>query len=280
MRALAWLILLYVALTMAMPDNPRMTQNSQRTARTEEQKDDEDGNPLSPLRLGEGKRMLSSQKTCLLKSTVKPVPGSGDSKIYDVKHGRPIWRTIRESVFTTLNQVGGGLGDYMSQASIEGGTPLKVIDGYGGLLGYDLELIDTASGPIRERVYEIIRANLEPGSLLLDSLRQINAVKDMPLYEWVIEMDAIYFDINPEMGLQAQQDFQTLVYEHLYTIISFLILFQQYANDYEFFQQFLNNDGVPFRMQASVSPATATHCCHCQVRAFHRMFSTVRRGYG
>ena len=48
-------------------------------------------------------------------------------------------------------------------------------------------------------------------------------------------MDAIYFDINPEMGLQAQQDFQTLVYEHLYTIISFLILFQQYANDHEFF---------------------------------------------
>ena len=65
-------------------------------------------------------------------------------------------------------------------------------------------------------------------------------------------MDAIYFDINPEMGLQAQQDFQTLVYEHLYTIISFLLLFQQYASDYEFFQQFLNNDGVPFRMQASV----------------------------
>jgi hypothetical protein len=38
----------------------------------------------------------------------------------------------------------------------------------------------------------------------------------------------------------------------LYAIISFLILFQQYASDYEFFQQFLNNDGVPFRMQASV----------------------------
>ena len=132
MRALAWLILLYVALTMAMPDNPRMTQNSQRTARTEEQKDDEDGNPLSPLRLG--KRMLSSQKTCLLKSTVKPVPGSGDSKIYDVKHGRPIWRTIRESVFTTLNQVGGGLRRLHVPSVNRGGTPLKVIDGYGGYL--------------------------------------------------------------------------------------------------------------------------------------------------
>jgi hypothetical protein len=76
-------------------------------------------------------------------------------------------------------------------------------------------------------------------------------VEDMPLCEWVLEMDAIYFDINPEMGLQAQQDFQTLVYGHLYAIIFFLILFQQYASDYEFFQQFLNNDGVPFRMQAS-----------------------------
>jgi hypothetical protein len=37
-------------------------------------------------------------------------------------------------------------------------------------------------------------------------------MKEMPLYEWILEMDAIYFDINPEMGLQAQQDFQTLVY--------------------------------------------------------------------
>jgi hypothetical protein len=86
----------------------------------------------------------------------------------------------------------------------------------------------------------------------LGTRKPVVAVKDMPLYEWVLEMDAIYFDINPEMGLQAQQDFQTLVYEHLYTIIFFLILFQQYANDYEFFQQPLNNDGVPFRMQASV----------------------------
>jgi hypothetical protein len=155
-------------------------------------------------------------------------------------------------VFSTLNQVGGGLGDYMAQEAIDGGNTPKVIDGFGGLLGYDLTPIDTACGPVRERVYKIICANLEPGSLLLQPLRQINAAKDLPLYEWVLEMDAIYFDINPEMGLQAQQDFQTLVYEHLHTIISFLILFQQYASDYEFFQQFLNNDGVPFRMKASV----------------------------
>jgi hypothetical protein len=155
-------------------------------------------------------------------------------------------------VFNTLNQVGGGLGDYMPRQAIDDKATLKVIDGFGGLVGYDLDNLDTVSGPIRERVYEIICANLEPGSLLLQSLRQINAMKEMPLYEWILEMDAIYFDINSEMGLQVQQDFQTLVYEHLYTIISFLILFQQYASDYEFFQQFLNNDGVPFRMLASV----------------------------
>jgi hypothetical protein len=87
------------------------------------------------------------------------------------------------------------------QEAINDNAGLKVIDGFRGSVGYDLDNLDTASGPIRERVYEIICANLEPGSLLLQSLRQINnAVEDMPLYEWVLEMDAIYFDINPEMG--------------------------------------------------------------------------------
>jgi hypothetical protein len=129
-------------------------------------------------------------------------------------------RNQRASVQHTPNQVGGGLGDYMAQKAIDDGSRLNVIDGFGD----DLDNIDTACGPIRERVYEIICANLEPGSQLLQSLRQINAVKDMALYEWILEMDAIYFDINPEMGLQAQHDFQTLVYEHLYTTISFFIL--------------------------------------------------------
>jgi hypothetical protein len=43
-------------------------------------------------------------------------------------------------------------------------------------------------------------------------LRATNAIKELPLTDWVMEMGAIYFDINPEMGLQAQQDWQTLVY--------------------------------------------------------------------
>jgi hypothetical protein len=46
-------------------------------------------------------------------------------------------------VFSTLNQVGGGLGDYMAQKAIAGDNTLKVIDGFGGLLGHDLTLIDT-----------------------------------------------------------------------------------------------------------------------------------------
>jgi hypothetical protein len=84
---------------------------------------------------------------------------------------------------------------------------------------------------LRERVYEIICANLEPGSLLLPPLRAINAIKELPLYEWITEMGAIYFDISPEMGLQAQQDFQThsLVYVDLYTIISSFALSTVYT---------------------------------------------------
>jgi hypothetical protein len=103
-----------------------------------------------------------------------------------------VWRAIREGVFKTLNQVGGGLGDYIVQAAIDDKTAMKAIDGFGGIVGYDLDKIDTGSGPIRERAYEIICANLEPGSLLLQSLRQINAMKEMPIYEWILEMDAIY----------------------------------------------------------------------------------------
>jgi hypothetical protein len=97
---------------MAMPSgNPRMTQNSQQTAQTEEQKEDGDGEDHSPFRLH--RRMISSQKTYALKSTTKAVKDSGPSKTHGTKIGRPIWREIREAVFTTLNQVDGGLGDYM-----------------------------------------------------------------------------------------------------------------------------------------------------------------------
>jgi hypothetical protein len=59
-----------------------------------------------------------------------------------------IWREIREAVFNTLNQVGGCPGDYMAQQAIDDGSALKVIDGFGGLVGYDLNNIDAVNGPI------------------------------------------------------------------------------------------------------------------------------------
>jgi hypothetical protein len=89
-----------------------------------------------------------------------------------------------------------------------------------------------------------MKACLEPGGLLLTPLRAINAIRELPLTQWIVEMDAIYFDISPEMGLQAQQDFQSIVYSDLFTTISFFALFQLNTSDLEFYKQFLENDGV------------------------------------
>jgi hypothetical protein len=126
-----------------VPGNPRTTLNSQHTAQTAEQKDGDDDDH-SPLQIR--RRMISGAKTFSLKKSIEAVKDTGSQHIHDPKIGRPIWREIRESVFSALNQVGGGLGDYMAQEAIDGGNTLKVIDGFGGLLGYDLTLIDTRSG--------------------------------------------------------------------------------------------------------------------------------------
>jgi hypothetical protein len=68
------------------------------------------------------------------------------------------------------------------------------IDGFGGLAGYDLAEVDDATGPIRERVYEIMKACLEPGSLLLPPLRAINALKELPLYGRAQSITTTRFD--------------------------------------------------------------------------------------
>jgi hypothetical protein len=127
---------------------PRTTQNSLQTAQTEENGEEAQ---QSPLQIHSRYRMLSGAKTHSLRKSIEAVKDSGSPKIHDPIFGRPIWREIREAVFSTLNQVGGGLGDYMAQKAIDDGSKLKVIDGFGGLLGYDLDLIDTACGPTRER---------------------------------------------------------------------------------------------------------------------------------
>ena len=66
---------------------------------------------------------------------------AGLDSVLDPSAGRPIWRATREKLFQVLNQVGGGLGDYVIQAAIGAKDPLMAIDGFGGSAGYDLDEI-------------------------------------------------------------------------------------------------------------------------------------------
>ena len=96
--------------------------------------------------------MITGAKTYSLKKSIDPVIGTihdpvvvkdaALSTIHDPVIGRPIWRTTRESMFKTLNQVGGGLGDYIVQEAIDDKTALKAIDGFGEPVGYDLDNIE------------------------------------------------------------------------------------------------------------------------------------------
>jgi hypothetical protein len=99
-----------IALTKAMPAGraPRTSRNSQRT-NTEVEDGDED--QQSPLQLRSRYRTITGAKTYSLKKSIEAVKDSGSSKIHGPIIGRPIWREIREPVFSTRNQVGGGLGD-------------------------------------------------------------------------------------------------------------------------------------------------------------------------
>jgi hypothetical protein len=100
---------------------------------------DEDTDP-SPFQLRT--RTITGAKTYSLKKTTDPVKDSGLSTIHNPVIGRPIWRTTRESVFKTLNQVGGGLGDHIVNEAIDDKTALKAIDGFGEPVGYDLDNIE------------------------------------------------------------------------------------------------------------------------------------------
>jgi hypothetical protein len=90
---------------------------------------------------------------------IEAAKDAGLDSILDPAVGR-IWRSLRKKLFQVLNQVGGGLGDYVIQAAIDAKDLLMIIDGFGGLAGYDLDEIDDATGPIREKVYEIMKACL------------------------------------------------------------------------------------------------------------------------
>jgi hypothetical protein len=48
---------------------------------------------------------------------IEATKDTGLDSILDPSAGRPIWRVAREKLFQVLNQVGGGLGDYVIQAA-------------------------------------------------------------------------------------------------------------------------------------------------------------------
>jgi hypothetical protein len=50
---------------------------------------------------------------------------------------------------------------------------------FGGRKGYNLDLIDTETGPIRDRIYKIIKASLHTKSLWLPQLKLIYSVDTM-----------------------------------------------------------------------------------------------------
>ena len=86
---------------------------------------------------------------------------------------------------------------------------------------------------------------------LATSLKLYNSMPSSCLTGWIHELDATYFQVSPEMGLKAQQDFQRIVYLPDYTVTSFIVLFMTLAAEWEFYLQFLEHNGVPFRLTPS-----------------------------
>jgi hypothetical protein len=132
---------------------PRTTQNSQRGRNGDSESKAEEDAELSPIQMS--RRLISGAKTFAVNKAIDAVKNSALDTIHDPEEaGRPIWRQIREAVFKTLNQVGGGLGDYIIQEAIDDKNTMKVIDGFGGPIGYDLDKIDTAGiGDLFEKGY-------------------------------------------------------------------------------------------------------------------------------
>jgi hypothetical protein len=82
-------------------------------------------------------------------------------------------------------------------------------------------------------------------------LKLYNSMPNSCLTGWIHELDAAYFQVSPEMGLKAQQEFQRIVYLPDYIITSFIILFMTLAAEWEFYLQFLEHNGEPYRLTAS-----------------------------
>jgi hypothetical protein len=244
-----WIVFFLLVTIWAME---RTTQNSQgaRPGRTEEMKQQEDYDTEDESIGGRrrGPRKLYGTKPVYIDQNVNAVEGTDSLQIYDTEVGRSIWREARECMLSSLNEVGGGLADHLVQSAIDAGKPLVIVDGFGGRKGYNLDLIDTDTGPIRDRIYKIIKASLHTKSLWLPQLKFIYGVETMCMSSFFAELDSIYFRMSPESSLKAQQSFQGLVYLPDFTIQSFFVIFAAFVAEWCFFRQFLENGGLPFRL--------------------------------
>ena len=248
MRKLLWFVLIIVAVNASDTNEQREERRNQRAAKTaESQAQDDDDTDIEEERRPRRRLYHTSESI----SKIQPTTGTGNPHIHDVEIGRPIWRAARENICTALNRNGGGLMDLLVDQQSKTDRPILVVDGFGGRKGYDLDMVDTCTVPVRERVYEIIKACLEPDCLWQASLKLYNSMPNSCLTGWIHELDAAYFQVSPEMGLKAQQDFQRIVYLPDYTITSFIILFMTMAAEWEFYLQFLEHNGEPFRLTAS-----------------------------
>jgi hypothetical protein len=63
--------------------------------------------------------------------------------------------------------------------------------------------------------------------------------------DFIRGMDQLYFQISPEQALDAQRDFQGLVYTTAFSLAKILSIW------WEFYKQFIENAGIPMRMAPS-----------------------------
>jgi hypothetical protein len=118
----------------------RRTQNSQgdRTGRTGEAVDEGDVDTDEDDGRGRGRpprRLYGGSKPIYIDKAVNAVEGTDSVHIYDTDIGRPIWRETRECMLSSLNEVGGGLADYVVQQAIDAHKPLAIVDGFRGPKG-------------------------------------------------------------------------------------------------------------------------------------------------
>jgi hypothetical protein len=147
---------------------------------------------------------LRRQVTALReKNLITQLPSCSDERLLENGVGLPIWRGARELILNNLDFVGGGLGDWIIKDSRSFDEPLMVVDGIGHLQGYPTSHMDERTQPLRNKVYEIIKATIGTDCLWMGSLRAINSQRNLPISDFIREMDEFYFQISPEQALAS-----------------------------------------------------------------------------